>query len=583
MYKLCQCLLLSIFAPFVLWAQQQEMPLTKNPDSIPKLQVVSEYEPSTLLKGMEFVRPQLSVSKAQDTLRLSYKIRPASLSIPYEAIRLNPLAYEVVKRPNEYTNYFSVYSGNTFLKVPKMRLSLGLGNGRDLNFRIYASHIAERGKINLQKYRDIEWKVLGQVAHKIASFRFGLTGSWLDYYRYGVMGVKGGDTLKASQLRNLLQNYAGFFKTDVGIARVNFNFSAQLDYSRLGSNTQEFATRLHLAIMQNKAYNPDFSWFGIIGYKSNFLSQQLPRLKPQDTINQILFTEGQFSYQHKTIGFSALFNLSYAFHQKKFYYLPQAYFYYKINQDIVRLHLGWETNLKMQNLLTLFKKNYFLSAPNFRYATTYNQKWLVGVNGSWKDHLDYSLHIFYRQQKDLPLLVNTINEPYSFSVYPVSNLRSVGIRGAINYKLRNRLKVSASFENNNYPFAKEQFYGLSPFTVRGSVVWQRVLRIITFKMSALWKMGSTYRLIIDENHAVDGVAKNVDNNQTRLPSYADLSVSMRIRVVRFLELYTELHNLLNRQNPLWLYYNEMPFSVGGGLIFYFRTKALGREKPLPAS
>lgn len=87
-------------------------------------------------------------------------------------------------------------------------------------------------------------------------------------------------------------------------------------------------------------------------------------------------------------------------------------------------------------------------------------------------------------------------------------------------------------------------------------------------------MGTLFHLIVDVNHNENKV--NI-NTIGRLPSYADLSFLLRIRALRFLELYTEMHNLLHRPNPLWLYYNEMPFSVGGGLIFHFNTKALSNK------
>lgn len=575
------CLYLLLFGHSVQFLGQiRDIPLTKNPDSIPRLQVVSEYEPSTLLKGMEFTRPELTLNKTKDTINLNYKIRPASLSIPYETIRLNPLAYEVVKRPNEYVNYFSIYSGNTFIRVPKMRLSLGFGNGGNKNFRVYVSHIAEKGYIPRQKYRNIEWKALGQITPKAASFRFGIMGSWLDYYRYGVVGIKGADTLSATHLRNLFQHYLGFLKTDIGLGALNLNFSTQLGYSLLGVKSQELSTRLQLTFMPRKVYNSKISWFWNMGYKSNFLSQKIYPPKTQDTLNQLLFAEGQFSYQHKNIGLSTLFNVSYALHQKKLYYLPQIYFYYKVNQDIARLHLGWESELKMHNLVSLFKQNYFLSNQDLRYTTTYNQKWFIGGNGSWKNRLDYSLQLFYLQHRDMPLFVNKQNEPYSFSVYPVARLRSLGLAGTLNYNLKNRLKINTSFENNNYIFKGEEFYGLSPLVFRSSLTWLRVLKILTFKLSAVWKMGANYRLLVDKFHSEDGFEIFTVK---RLPNYTDLSLLLKIRVAHFLELYTELHNIFHRQNPLWLYYNEMPFSVGGGVIFHFRTKALVKDKLLPAS
>lgn len=567
--------LLSLAYALQFWGQVRDMPLTKNPDSIPSLQVISEYEPSTLLKGVEFIRPQIVTNKVKDTLNLTYKIRPASLSIPYEAIQLNPLAYEVVKRPNEYENYFSVYSGNTFIKVPKMRLSLGIGNGHNKNFRVYASHIAEKGYIPKQQYRDIEWKILGQMTQKILSLRFGVTGSWLDYYRYGLPDFKINENLKERQLRNLLQNYAGFFKTDFSVGgSVNLNFALNLDYSLLGKQSKEFASKVHLSIMQGKVNNSTISWFGTIGYKSNFLYQRFLESKPKDTANQLFFAEAQVDYQNKNIGVSGLMNVSYVMHQKRFYYLPQVYFYYKINHDIAKLHLGWESELKMHNLLNIFKQNYFISAKQMRYTTTYAQKYFIGVNGSWKDRLDYSFRSYFQQQNDLPLLVNTPNQPYNFSVYPVNRLRSIGLAGAVNYKFRNRLKVSASFENNNYLFKGEESFGLSPLVLRGSLTLLRLLKILTFKVSSLWKMGTLFHLIVDVNHNENKV--NI-NTIGRLPSYADLSFLLRIRALRFLELYTEMHNLLHRPNPLWLYYNEMPFSVGGGLIFHFNTKALSNK------
>lgn len=69
--------LLSLAYALQFWGQVRDMPLTKNPDSIPSLQVISEYEPSTLLKGVEFIRPQIVTNKVKDTLNLTYKNSPS--------------------------------------------------------------------------------------------------------------------------------------------------------------------------------------------------------------------------------------------------------------------------------------------------------------------------------------------------------------------------------------------------------------------------------------------------------------------------------------------------------------------------
>lgn len=604
-------------------AQNSSSSLTKNLDSIPEVSILSEYRPATSLQGKYTFSPTfLSQSKVIDTLRLRYTIRPSFLAIPHNAEQLYALAYDVVKKPEPYDNYVSLYTSNTHMPIPQMRLALGMGNRKNADFLLYASHTAEKaGDIfsyraqPYQQYRRIYGGLFGKIEGKTLSWKTGLQTKYFTYAKYGTQVFSERVRKLIGYQSNVFEQYEVYANADskqTDKVLLRFNSSVQLNMLRDFWAEQ----RVGLSMYATSASHHDasvFYQFGL-GYVGNFLHSTV-KLSPQVIAaggripaqqNQFLYAQSRVSYEGEKAGvrlrMNAMFfprplrhapkNLSLA--NQMVYILPAVSAYYNINganADVLRVHAGWRETIDENNLAHLFTQNPWIQGESVQYFNTHTSHWFIGLDGGLKHLWDYSLRLSYDIEQNLPIFMNAFNLPYEFSVDGKNIFSSVGVYAYLAYHYVDKIKLSVELINHNYSLSRNASapYGLRPVVLNATVEFLNIWNFLDIRMTSKLMQGSRFlvnipdgRLLPSGRPYVDGSSLVLDRNSYAMTSvFWDVSASVLAHITKKVSVFGRVDNALNRENPLWFYYASMPFSAGVGLNIYFHTYPVAKRGRVP--
>lgn len=575
-------LLLSVF--FLSAAAGVQGKKTLLSDTVPVVHISSEYQPVSFLTTDVAIQPQRYQPERRDTMAFHYQAQPAAIFTPYKPIRINPLAYEIIDKGQPYDNYFSVFSGRTYWTLPTVRLGLGLGNGGDRNLRVYVSHQMRRNPAyHLQQNQHIVAGVSGNMQLNRWHIKLGLQTHMQKYMKYGTELIK--DGLSPAALQNDLNLYYPYVGVMWRTKSVFVSFNQDLRYVQLAGAYTEWQSFSTLSFKRNISGEAAKKWLWQmdLGFAGNYLATPALLAKKQQ---RLFFLYPQVAYKSKNWGGRLGFNVSTVLGERA-YYLPYIDVYYKVDTSLF-IHLGWEDKIRFNNVLSYYELNPWVAAQDISYNTQRVQKWFVGVRNKVRQIFDYSLQLSFNRVNHLPLFVNKINEPQSFSVlFHRGAIGFLGFYAEASYWATHRLKFKATLDNRHYLWAADEAgalsfwnqnlaYGLPTARFNFEVMVSDLWKYLSFYAGADFVSGKPYKAYIAADKTKSGTVFSEDNKTTDVTF--NLYFLARFKCTHFLTLYARLDNMLNRKNPLWFAYDAMPLGAGAGVIMYFKTKPVLTKK-----
>lgn len=485
----------------------------------------------------------------------NYNVPSQNLFFSYEPVVIKPLALAI--------DSSIVWDLNQYVKVgfgnyvsPYLEGGASFGNGTKSVMSVHGKYVGAKGGLPNQEYSKAGIDVQGVIT-TMSNQELGVKAYWDNHttYRYGYepdtqVFVK--DSLRARYnsfglvlgLQNKNPTSKGFY----------YHPMLHLNYFGNTANTKEWNALVKLPVSKAVSRLLAFDAGLNLDY-TRYTNKVIPDTA---TVNNTVVS-ADLGVRFRTPNFKLYLGIQPGFDSKGFFVLPQIRAERSIPKTKLLVELGFVGTLQKNNYQYLAKFNPYITAPKEQFNTRTSELYF-GLKGTITKHLVGNVRATYLSMIDAPLFINdlsSLNKSQNFLLKKSPSIQAFNLKAEANYMLQEKFSLLASLSYTSFTKVDvfEKAYGLLPLEVNGAMKW-RMLPKLSLKSDVSFFGGSNF---------IDSKGEN-----GTMSLATDVNVGVEYNVLKRLNVWADLNNLLNNQYQRWNQYRVLGIQLQAGVVYSFR-------------
>jgi len=533
---------LSLTASFLLfagWANAQDS--TKGR----QVTVTSAFKPTLKEAAKINFNPTPPVA---DTTKpnLKYDIPNQNLALAFQPGSLKPLALQVDTGGRwSNDNYIKLGYGN--FKTPFLQAGLTAGDGRNVGFNAFAKHSASQGDIEFQDYKSTSIDLHGFVKGSKNvewSGRVGLLQE--DYNRYGSELPIPVDPKDSIELRyQTWRGRLGFRNINRSELGISYAPEVRIDVFREVDAASERNVHFHVPVQKYFG-----STFGVDLSATANLSRY--KAESKSAVNNHYFAFApSLLFKKSNVNIQA--GLRPSWDRSDFKLFPNVMVEFNTNDQRFSVHGGWTGHLRNSGYQYAATFNPWIWSPEDVRNTRIEERF-VGMKGSVGDHFTFSARAGSNILNNQPLFVNDTVNGRSFTMYYEPKIEVVNLGGELGYTVGEKFSLITNLSINQYKAdSSDKAWGLLPLE------WKTSMRLQVLK--DLYVNSTLY--------AFDGPWALTKDGKRNLPAAMDLSAGLEFKVWKYVKIWGQFNNIINKEYQRWNQYPVYGFNFLAGVVISF--------------
>lgn len=511
------------------------------------IQVTSSFKPS-LMPAAKILFNATPPPPAEIRKGLSYPL-PAPQWMPLlQPITLKPLALQIDTAGNQMKrNFVKIGAGN--FRGNTAAFALTLAQTDRAYWHVFGDHIAQRGNLPLQQYRNT--KLETQLGAKLQNMElYGKLSYRNDqYFLYGP-----DPNLINIPKDSLRRNYRDFsVVTGIRngmISKYGISYRPELKLQFFSDQLGAAETNAIIDLPVEKKFIRSFS-FLMRG------QADLTRFRSDAATfnNHVLWANA--AIQVHTPNLKGRIGVRPTWDNGSFVLLPDIQLDVPLASQRTTFTMGWIGNVRKNNYQWMVAQNPFITAPIMQFNTRTIQLY-AGFKGAITEKINYRLTSGFTRMHHAPLFVNSFF-PFRFFLLNETRLDAIQTMGELSYIQQDKLDVRAGIEIFRFfkPLTYEKAFHMLPIQLKSNVRWKPFERITVKSDLFIWR-GAQVLLL--------------PQTIERLRNVVDLSAGVEYKASKTVALWLQCNNLFNQRYQRWNNYEVLGLNVLGGIRLTFDQK-----------
>lgn len=490
-----------------------------------------------------------------DTTRpvLQYNIPNQNLALSYQPGTLKPLALTIDSGGKWDNNHYAKI-GFGSLRTPFVQTGFSFGDGKTGGFNIYARHVSSDGigyrdfsntrvKLNgfFQSAGNLEWNA-GLHMQQDKTFKYGFVPDTLVFPK---------DSLKQS-----FSTFGGRVSMH-NLNRTAFGLSyapeVRVDVFSDVQKNNESNTVVNLPLKKSIGQSLDVQ-LGVTFDLTRFSPEKSAALN-----NTMYYVSPSVLYKSEKLLLQA--GIRPSWDNKVFKMFPNALAEISTEDDRFTFQAGWTGYIRKTTYQYLASQNPWIWVPA-SFKNTWVEERYAGFKGSAGNHFSYSAKVGYNLLKNQPLFVNDTAKAgggKSFHVVNEPQIKVLNFGGELGVTIQEKFSLITGLQFNQYSGLQNNAnaWGLLPLELNSA------MRLLVLK--DLWLKADLFAWSGPHYLKKDGTAGKLDGA-------FDLNAGLEFRITKYLRLWTQFNNILNKEYQRWNQYPVYGFNFTGGVVFSFDQK-----------
>jgi hypothetical protein len=556
-------ILMAFFACSAVQAQAKKKTTTTKPAAKPAQTVMGDTSAPKVVTITSAFKPFLkNAAKVNFTaatpvidsskIPVTYQVPSQNLFFTYQPAALKPLALAVDSGYNwENHQYIKVGAGNFSSFYGEAAFSFGDGKNSITNIK--GNFVTATGHLPAQQAS--KWGI-----DVLSIFNTGKNNEWTTHpfyntttqYFYGYQPA----TL-SFQKDQLLQQF-NTVGIEMGLQNklansFNITYHPQLSFIRFSDNRQAHENNVVIKAPINKSFGKIYAFD--LGLTADMSSVTFPLVPNSLVLKNNLYYLNP-SIQFKTPNFKLNAGIQPSWDNKVFSILPNVTVEAKLTDANLVAEAGWVGYFQKNTYRSLAGFNPWI-APLTSLMNTRIREQYAGIKGAGGNHFTYQARFSLLHFNNQPLYVNDAVDGKTFNVVFEPEMSAVRLHGELGYNVQEKFSFNAGATLTQYNSfsVNPKAWGLLPLEVNGSLKW-KLLKDLQMKADIFLWDGNHYR---------------EKGGEIRKSSpAADLNLGAEFAVMKNLNLWLQMNNMLNTTYQRWNQYPVLGFNVLGGVVYSFR-------------
>lgn len=467
-----------------------------------------------------------------------------------QAQQLNTMPNTILKN-----NYFKVGAGN--LNAGLGELYLNTGNDPALQAGLFIKHVSQEGDLNKQKFTTQQIGIFGRSILDRVTLSGDIGYNRRSTYFYAFDSANPTANPDPSKQRYDLLKLSGDFLKNQKAGTNNINYAAKGEIYFLNNVSGAKENSIALSGLLSKTFN--HIQFGInssIDFTTNKDSLN-------DAGNNILKANPYVSLKGKGYELNVGLTVTNEFGgNSRTSVLPDFTAELNIIPKYALLFAGFTGDVLKTSLRQLSLENPYLNSNQSIRNAVEKVNIYAGIKGNAGSGFGYKVSAYYRNVRDLPLLVNSINGIRKFDIiYDGGDSEIIGLEGEVSVNTSETFSWTGKLLINNYSLATE------------TSAWSKP----DFQLLSAARLSVNKKLIVHGQVLLNGETKAKTYTYSPLPvansiilnSFVDLSLGAEYSFADKIGLYIQINNLLNANYQQYLYYPRLGLNMLAGFNYSF--------------
>ena len=495
---------------------------------------------------------------------LNYVVPTRLVEIQYPDPKIRTKNYDKEPPPKHYKIYSKIGIGYPI--APYIGLSYHSNASDKIKYGLGFRHHSGRGDLAFQNFHNNEAHLFATYYGNQLAIGGDLEFNFDGTHFYG-FNQNTRDTIaptKQDVYQRFINIYANIHAFNGTLNKGHFNYRGALSFDIFSDRYQ--ASELTVA--------PKFEMEKFFGENRKMplkidLGLHLNRFRDSISADTVPRTR-LIGYLHPTFGLKlprikAKLGGNLGVSEGEFFIYPDLELEASLFKGQLNVYGGWTGRIRSNTFHSLTDYNPFIvSAMNMRHSKW--QELYAGVRGNIQG-IAYNLKVGYALTKDLPLFLNDSLSAYDRFVVLYDTVNIFNIRGSLDFKLINNLRLLTTIGLNTYRTkAYAKAYHLPSLETNITLIYQlhlgkqsRNQNILDLKAEFFLNSGVPY---FDEVLRQDKV----------LAGLFDLNLGASYYFTEKIGLFVDINNIVNNKNQRWHRYPQIGFNVMIGAVIKFNTR-----------
>ncbi|MBX9784601.1 MAG: hypothetical protein K2X48_15025 [Chitinophagaceae bacterium] len=480
---------------------------------------------------------------------LNYNIPIQNLYFNLQPVALKPMALQIDSSGFAHnSNYVKAGYGN--FNTPVAEAGFTIGDGKNTNFNLFASHLSQKGDLRLQKFSNTSINAhLNTLTGKVEVY--GKAGyQQQTFYQYGLdtsTRNKSDDSLKKPYQTYTIR--AGFRNAFVNRYGLTYNPDLNINVFN-DSRASETNAALDVPVEIRVGNN-----FGALIRANADLTTFTPTGASSSYTNNVFFINPALILKTSLLRLRA--GIRPTWDNGTFHVLPDVLLDYPTKDGKAIIIAGWTAHVRKNTYQFLASQNPWINQQPLSQFNTRITEAYAGVKGSLANSFNYRIQGGFTEFLNLPLFVNSQKPISLFTVRREGKLQAIHIQSELGFVLQDKFNASAKLDVYNFINQKTEnsAWHVLPMQLTAAMRWQPVKKIMVKGDLFTWQ-GAPYLI-------------NNSGTEGRLPAVFDLNAGIEFHVTKNVAVWTQFNNILNNTYQRWNNYPQLGFQFLGGIRLTF--------------
>ncbi|HMO89603.1 MAG TPA: hypothetical protein PKA69_10590 [Lacibacter sp.] len=480
--------------------------------------------------------------------KLQYSIPVQQLYFNLQPLAFKPLALQIDSGGKAHnSNYVKLGYGN--YRTPLAEAGFSIGDGKNTNFNLLASHISQRGDLRVQRYSrtDINAHINSRLNKQEV---YGKAGYWQQTnYLYGpdpaFLNTKDDSLRKPYQNFTLHAGVRNAMVTPFGAS-----YNPNLTISVFGDGrSNETNARLDVPVELRIGTS-----YSVHLQAGTDLTTYTPTGATTYT-NHVHYVNPAVAVKNERFRFRA--GIRPTWDNGPVRVLPDLLLDVPLQDEQLIFTAGWVGQVRKNNYEYLAKENPWIYQPLEQFNTRITQAY-AGLRGTVATSFNYRFQFGVTEFLGLPLFENS-QQPALFRIRRESRLQTFHSQAELGYVLQDKLQATAKLDWYNIFRQQDESraWHFIPLRLTGGLNWQPIKQLQVRSDVFAWQ-GPVVLL-------------NGGGTQ-RLPAVFDLNASLAYQITPLVGAWMQLNNIFNNTYERWNNYPVLGFQIIAGIKLTFDQK-----------